>query len=63
MDVGRELPLDLAGQLLYCVGPTPAKSGQVIGAAGLTTSYRMDAYTPRLLEQALAGTLGKGQRS
>lgn len=63
LDEGRELPIDLAGQLLYYVGPTPAKPGQVIGAAGPTTSYRMDAYTPRLLELGLAATLGKGQRS
>lgn len=63
LDEGRELPVDLAGQLLYYVGPTPAKPGQVIGAAGPTTSYRMDAYTPRLLELGLAATLGKGQRS
>jgi len=63
LDQGQELPVDLAGQLLYYVGPTPAKPGQVIGAAGPTTSYRMDAYTPRLLELGLAATLGKGQRS
>ena len=63
LDEGRELPVDLGGQLLYFVGPTPAKPGQVIGAAGPTTSYRMDAYTPRLLEMGLAATLGKGQRS
>ena len=63
LDEGRALPVDLAGQLLYYVGPTPARPGQVIGSAGPTTSYRMDAYTPRLLELGLAGTLGKGQRS
>ncbi len=63
LDEGRELPVDLAGQLLYYVGPTPAKPGQVIGSAGPTTSYRMDAYTPRLLELGLKATLGKGKRS
>jgi len=63
LDEGRELPIDLQGQLLYYVGPSPAKPGQVIGAAGPTTSYRMDAYTPRLLELGLKGTLGKGSRS
>jgi len=63
LDEGRELPLDLKGQLLYYVGPSPAKEGQVIGAAGPTTSYRMDAYTPRLLELGLKATLGKGSRS
>ncbi|MGW8162049.1 MAG: FumA C-terminus/TtdB family hydratase beta subunit [Desulfobulbales bacterium] len=63
LDEGQELPVDLEGQLLYYVGPTPAKPGHVIGAAGPTTSYRMDAYTPRLLELGLKGTLGKGARS
>jgi len=63
LDEGRELPINLQGQLLYYVGPSPAKEGQVIGAAGPTTSYRMDAYTPRLLELGLKGTLGKGARS
>jgi len=63
LDEGRELPIDLKGQLLYYVGPSPAKPGQVIGAAGPTTSYRMDAYTPRLLELGLRATLGKGSRS
>jgi len=63
LDEGKELPVDLKGQLLYYVGPSPAKPGQVIGAAGPTTSYRMDAYTPRLLELGLKGTLGKGSRT
>ena len=63
LDKGKELPLDLKGQLLYYVGPSPARPGQVIGAAGPTTSYRMDAYTPRLLELGLKGTLGKGSRT
>lgn len=63
LDEGRELPVDLAGQLLYYVGPSPARPGRVIGAAGPTTSYRMDAYTPRLLELGLKATLGKGART
>jgi len=63
LDEGHELPVDLSGQLLYYVGPTPAKPGQAIGSAGPTTSYRMDAYTPRLLELGLKATLGKGKRS
>jgi fumarate hydratase subunit beta len=63
LDEGKELPVDLKGQLLYYVGPSPAKPGQVIGAAGPTTSYRMDAYTPRLLELGVKATLGKGSRS
>ena len=63
LDEGRNLPVDLAGQLLYYVGPSPARPGRVIGSAGPTTSYRMDAYTPRLLEMGLAATMGKGARS
>jgi len=63
LDEGLELPVDLHDQLLYYVGPSPARPGRVIGAAGPTTSYRMDAYTPRLLELGLKATLGKGKRS
>jgi fumarate hydratase subunit beta len=63
LDEDKELPVDLDGQLLYYVGPTPAKPGQVIGSAGPTTSYRMDGYTPRLLDLGLKATLGKGKRS
>lgn len=63
LEQGKPLPVDLRGQLLYYVGPTPAKPGQVIGAAGPTTSYRMDAYTPQLLALGLKATMGKGQRS
>jgi fumarate hydratase subunit beta len=63
LDDGADLPVDLAGQLLYYVGPSPARPGQVIGAAGPTTSCRMDVYTPRLLELGLKATMGKGARS
>lgn len=63
LDKGEELPIDLQNQLLYYVGPSPARPGQVIGAAGPTTSYRMDSYTPRLLELGLKATMGKGSRS
>jgi fumarate hydratase subunit beta len=63
LEGGEKLPFDIKGQLIYYVGPTPAKPGQVIGSAGPTTSGRMDAYTPRLLELGLKGTIGKGQRS
>ncbi len=63
LDKGEELPFDPAGQIIYYVGPTPAKPGSVIGSAGPTTSGRMDAYTPRLLELGLKGMIGKGQRT
>lgn len=63
LDEGKSLPVDLSGQLLYYVGPSPARPGQVIGAAGPTTSYRMDAYTPSLLALGLKATMGKGSRS
>ncbi len=57
-----KLPFDVKGQLIYYVGPTPAKPNQVIGSAGPTTAYRMDKYTPKLLELGLKGTIGKGWR-
>lgn len=60
---GQALPFELAGQLIYYVGPAPAKPGQVIGSAGPTTSGRMDVYTPALLAQGLKGCIGKGARS
>ncbi len=63
LDKGQLLPVELKGQIIYYAGPTPAKPGQVIGSAGPTTSGRMDAYTPRLLEQGLKGMIGKGSRN
>ena len=63
LDKGERLPFDLAGQTLYYMGPSPAKPGQVIGSAGPTTSSRMDAYTPRLLDAGLRAMTGKGSRS
>ncbi len=60
---GEKLPVDLTDQIIYYVGPAPAKPGQAIGSAGPTTSGRMDAYTPRMLEQGLRGMIGKGYRS
>jgi fumarate hydratase subunit beta len=59
---GEKLPFDLKGQILYYTGPTPAPPGRPIGSAGPTTSYRMDKYTPYLLEQGLKGMIGKGPR-
>ena len=60
---GEKPPLDLKGQILYYTGPTPAAPGRAIGSAGPTTSYRMDKYTPALLELGLKGMIGKGPRS
>ena len=60
---GKELPFDVKGQIIYFVGPTPPKPGHVIGSAGPTTSYRMDAYSPILIEHGLKGMIGKGSRS
>jgi len=63
LNQGRPLPIPLEGQVIYYVGPSPSPPGRVIGAAGPTTSYRMDPYTPRLLEQGLRAMIGKGRRS
>ena len=60
---GKEIPIDLKDNVIYYLGPTPAKEGQVIGSAGPTTSSRMDKYTPLLLENGLNGMIGKGKRS
>lgn len=60
---GKELPLNIDGEIIYYVGPSPAKPGEVIGAAGPTTSYRMDPYAPDLLDLGLKGMIGKGARS
>ena len=62
IEQGQSLPVDLDGALIYFVGPTPAAPGRVIGAAGPTTSARMDAFTPTLLALGVRGTLGKGYR-
>jgi fumarate hydratase subunit beta len=59
---GKELPFDIAGQIIYYVGPTPPKPGHAIGSAGPTTSYRMDSYAPILMAKGLKGMIGKGSR-
>lgn len=63
LDRGEKLPFDINGQTIYYMGPSPAKPGQVIGAAGPTTSGRMDAYAPRLMKVGLRAMIGKGLRS
>lgn len=60
---GEELPFDLKNNILYYVGPTPERKGQIIGSAGPTTSSRMDKYSPLLLEYGLKGMIGKGNRN
>lgn len=60
---GKEIPMDLNNNIIYYLGPAPAKPGQVIGSAGPTTSSRMDKYSPLLLEKGLKGMIGKGKRS
>ncbi|MCF7936437.1 MAG: Fe-S-containing hydro-lyase [Synergistales bacterium] len=62
IEAGATLPIPLEGQVIYYVGPCPARPGAVIGPAGPTTSYRMDPYTPVLLERGLKGMIGKGKR-
>ena len=59
----KKLPFDLQDSVIYYVGPTPTKPGAIIGSAGPTTSYRMDSYTPILLDLGLKGMIGKGERS
>ena len=63
IEAGKELPVDLKGELIYYVGPAPAKPGCAVGPAGPTSSYRMDKYTPALLDLGLKGMIGKGARS
>ena len=63
LTANKPLPVDLRGQVIYYVGPSPAKPGHVIGSAGPTTSGRMDAYAPALIEHGLKGMVGKGIRN
>ncbi|MFL0266512.1 Fe-S-containing hydro-lyase [Candidatus Clostridium radicumherbarum] len=62
IDKGEKLPMNVEDSIIYYVGPTPAKPGQAIGSAGPTTSYRMDSYSPKLIELGLRGMIGKGLR-
>lgn len=59
---GDKLPIDIDGNVIYYMGPSPAKEGRPIGSAGPTTATRMDKYTPRLLDMGLTGMIGKGKR-
>ena len=63
LDEGRELPLDLKDNVIYYMGPSPAREGRPIGSAGPTTASRMDKYTPRLLDLGMGAMIGKGKRS
>ncbi len=63
LEKGEKLPIELSGNIIYYLGPTPARDGMVIGSAGPTTSSRMDKYTPKLLSLGLAGMIGKGKRN
>ena len=63
LDAGKELPFDIKGNVIYYLGPSPAREGMVIGSAGPTTASRMDKYTPELLDLGLKGMIGKGKRS
>ena len=63
VEQGKELPLDVKDSIIYFVGPTPARPGEAIGSAGPTTSYRMDAYSPTMIEQGQTGMIGKGKRN
>jgi fumarate hydratase subunit beta len=60
---GEKLPIDLQGTVIFYAAPTPTPPGKIIGSIGPTTSYRMDAFTPKLLENGLKGMIGKGNRS
>lgn len=63
LDSGSQPPFELRGAVIYYAGPTPARAGMAVGSCGPTTSGRMDAFTPRLLELGLIGMIGKGERS
>lgn len=60
---GEKMPVDISGQVVYYVGPAPARPGMAVGPAGPTSSYRMDKYTPMLLDMGMCAMIGKGERS
>ncbi len=63
LEAGGRLPVDLKGQVIYFMGPTPSRPGRIAGSAGPTSSYRMDTYSPKLMAEGLKGMIGKGTRS
>lgn len=63
LDAGERLPVDIRGNVIYYMGPSPAREGRAIGSAGPTTASRMDKYTPQLLDLGMSGMIGKGKRS
>lgn len=63
LDAGSELPIELEGNVIYYMGPSPAREGRMIGSAGPTTASRMDKYAPKLIDLGLKGMIGKGKRS
>ncbi|ADL12067.1 Fe-S-containing hydro-lyase [Acetohalobium arabaticum] len=63
LDSDKDMPFEIDGQVIYYVGPAPAKPGKPIGSAGPTTSYRMDPFAPRLIKEGLRGMIGKGYRN
>lgn len=63
LDAGQDLPIPIDGNVIYYMGPSPAREGRPIGSAGPTTASRMDKYAPRLLDMGMAGMIGKGKRT
>lgn len=63
LDKGEELPIDIKNQIIYYMGPSPAREGRPIGSAGPTTASRMDKYAPNLMDLGLIGMIGKGKRT
>lgn len=63
LERGEKIPLDIENNIIYYMGPSPARKGRIIGSAGPTTASRMDKYTPRLLDMGLGGMIGKGKRT